>query len=90
MTTNDIINKLDNHSALESLYQDNPQLFKSMLRDAIMLKPESETLKTWQARLSYITVAADNHPQNKLFLVIIIALSTIQTRFIVLFFILFF
>ena len=86
MTTNDIINKLDNHSALESLYQDNPQLFKSMLRDAIMLKPESETLKTWQARLSYITVAADNHPQNKLFLVIIIALlSGVFAKFPVIF-----
>ena len=86
MTTNDIINKLDNHSALESLYQDNPQLFKSMLRDAIVLKPESETLKTWQARLSYITVAADNHPQNKLFLVIIIALlSGVFAKFPVIF-----
>jgi hypothetical protein len=74
MSTNEIINKLGNHSDLESLYQNNPQEFKAMLSDAIEIKPKSETLKTWQARLKYNTNNNTFRTDNKLLLVIVIAL----------------
>jgi len=74
MSDNSVINSLDNHPNLESLYQNNPQEFKVMLADAIDLKPESETLKTWQARLSHIANHNDLRTDNKLLLVIVIAL----------------
>lgn len=74
MSDNSIINSLDNHPNLESIYQNNPQEFKVMLADAIDLKPESETLKTWQARLSHNANHNDLRTDNKLLLVIVIAL----------------
>ncbi|MCS5591197.1 MAG: hypothetical protein NZ775_01560 [Gammaproteobacteria bacterium] len=74
MSTNEIINKLDNHSDLESLYQNNPPAFNTMLTDAIALKPDSETLKTWQARLKHGADNKTSRTNNKLPLVIIVAL----------------
>ena len=52
MSDNNIINSLDNHSKLESLYQEDQTAFAVMLSEAMKFKPESETLKTWQDRKS--------------------------------------
>ena len=72
--SNNIINSLDNHTKLESLYQENRAAFAVTLGEAIELKPESETLKTWQARLKHNADNNTPHTDNKLLLVIVIAL----------------
>jgi hypothetical protein len=74
MSDNGIINSLDNHPKLESLYQKDRLAFSVLLKEAIDLKPESETLKTWQARLKYNTNSNVSRTDNKLLLVIVIAL----------------
>jgi hypothetical protein len=74
MSDNGIINSLDNHPKLESLYQKDRLAFSVLLNEAIDLKPESETLKTWQARLKYNTNSNASRTDNKLLLVIVIAL----------------
>jgi hypothetical protein len=74
MSHNEILNKLDNHTALEALYQENPQTFKTMLDDALAFRPGSETLKTWQARLAHNAQHKNSRTNNKLSLVIAIAL----------------
>ena len=74
MSHNEIVQKLDNHTALEALYQENPQSFKTMLDDALVLQPHSETLKTWQARLERNTKQKHSRPNNKLLLVVVTAL----------------
>ena len=74
MSDNSIINSLDNHAELESLYQKDRAAFSITLSEAIELKPESETLKTWQARLKYNINNSVSRKENKLFFVIAIAL----------------
>ena len=74
MSDNSIINSLDNHAELESLYQKDRAAFSVTLSEAIELKPESETLKTWQARLKHNINYSASRKENKLFFVIAIAL----------------
>ena len=74
MSDNSIINSLDNHAELESLYQKDRAAFSVTLSEAIELKPESETLKTWQARLKHNINNSVSRKENKLFFVIATAL----------------
>jgi hypothetical protein len=74
MSDNSIINSLDNLPKLESLYQKDRAAFSVALNEAIEIKPESETLKTWQARLKHNINNNVSRKNNKLFLVIVIAL----------------
>jgi len=86
MSDNSIINSLDNHPKLESLYRKDRLAFSVALNEAIELKPESETLKTWQARLKHNTNNNASRKDNKLFLVIVIALlAGVFTKFPVIF-----
>jgi len=74
MSDNSIINSLDNLPKLESLYQKDRAAFSVALNEAIEIKPESETLKTWQARLKHNANNNASRKDNKLFLVIVITL----------------
>jgi len=48
-----IQNNLLEHDQLEQAYHTAPDEFKAQLDDALNNNPDSETLKAWQARLSY-------------------------------------
>jgi len=86
MSDNNIINSLDNHSKLESLYQEDQTAFAVMLSEAMKFKPESETLKTWQARLMGEANDKLSRSENKLPLVIVAALlAGVFTKFPILF-----
>ena len=50
---NKITESLEQPEELESLYRKDPVQFVQSLEEAIQLNPDSETLKVWQARISY-------------------------------------
>jgi hypothetical protein len=78
MSNNEIINSLDKPVELERLYRSNPKQFQSWLSEAFEESPESETLKVWNARLTYSTAKSNPAASNaRLLFVIIISLLSV-------------
>ncbi len=58
MSDNPILKNLDQPEVLEHHYRSDPEQFEADFQDAIQHKSDSETLRVWQARLSYLPPAA--------------------------------
>ncbi len=54
MPENRILDNLDNLEFLEESYRNTPDVFEAQLKDALAIKGDSETLKVWHVRLSYV------------------------------------
>jgi hypothetical protein len=54
MVKNILLENLNNSECLEEAYQRSPQEFERQLKDAIKKNNDSETLKVWHARLTYV------------------------------------
>lgn len=54
MSTNQILENLENPEFLERTYHCDPNKFEAELDIALKQNPESETLRVWYARLSYV------------------------------------
>ena len=57
MSDNPILKNLDQPEVLECHYRSDPERFEADFQDAIQHKSDSETLRVWQARLSYLSPA---------------------------------
>lgn len=57
MSDNPILKNLDQPEVLESHYRSDPEQFEADFQDAIQYKSDSETLRVWRARLSYLPPA---------------------------------
>ncbi len=72
--TNPILGVLDTPEALEALYHKNPGIFSSWLPHATEQHPDSETLKVWNARITYLSQTQTNvgkgHERKTLIMII--------------------
>lgn len=73
---NPVLQSLSDPAELEHLYRSDPRQFEAWLADAVRMEPESETLRVWDARLSYRTPAkADSAGGAAAWRVVMIALG---------------
>ena len=55
MSENVILNNLDHPQILEEVYRSNPDKFEVDLAEALSQRKDSETLRVWDARLSFVS-----------------------------------
>lgn len=76
MQENPVIRDLGEPEALESLYRAEPARFRKWLDEAVFHQPSSETLRVWEARLSFAEgPRADSSFGIKLFVVVVALLA---------------
>jgi len=73
MSMNELLDNLDKPEMLEQTYRNAPEEFEVQLKDAIEKNSDSETLKVWNARLSYCAPAS----QQKISISLLITLCFI-------------
>jgi len=71
---NKITDSLNNPEALEALYRQDPRQFSVWHREAMALQPQSETLRVWQARLTFSSPAAQRKGSTPLLFVVALSL----------------
>lgn len=76
MQDNPVVRDLGEPEALESLYRAEPARFRKWLDEAIFHQPASETLRVWEARLSFAEEPrSDSSFGTKLFVVLVALLA---------------
>ncbi len=72
MRENIILENLDNPKSLEEAYWNTPDIFEADLKEALTVNSESETLRVWHARLSYLPSIA--MPKVSVWLLVLLCL----------------
>jgi hypothetical protein len=74
MSDNKLLTILDRPEELEQLYRTEPKRFRAWLDKALLVYPDSETLKVWFARLNYTEAIYFNRHKSPLVYIIILSL----------------